>query len=126
MPEVPDAAVEAAVEAVLKQPGLAAEDLRPWVKWISTTVLEAAAPVMAEAVAQRILAHMDAHGPQAGTPLGGQVRRAWRRHFGIAAQVAALAFSTPEDVKRMAAEAIGRGDYLACTGLDDQREDEDR
>lgn len=77
---------------------------------LARVALEAAAPLLADAVAAKILAHMEKHGPQGGTPLG----RAWRRHFRIAAQVASLAFSTPEDVKRMAAEALARGDYTAC------------
>jgi hypothetical protein len=83
--------------------------------------LEAAAPVLAEAVAQRILAHMEAHGPRdAGMAdsLGGTLRRAWHRHFGIAARVAALTFSTPEDIRRDAAAALNRGDFAACC-LDD-------
>jgi hypothetical protein len=114
VPEIPEEAVTAAVDAVLAQPGLAAEDLRPWVRWIATTVLEAAAPAMAEAVAEKITAHMEAHGPQAGTPLGGTLRRAWRRHFGIAAQVAHFAFSTDEDIKQATAAALQRGDFAAC------------
>jgi hypothetical protein len=93
---------------------------------LARAALEAAAPIMAEAVAQKILAHMEAHGPQAGTPLGGTLRRAWRRHFGIAARVAAFAFSTEEDEKRAAAEAVARGDMIVCPGPEPGEEDDGR
>jgi hypothetical protein len=79
--------------------------------------LEAAAPVLAEAVAQKILAHMNEHGPAPESPGVTRhevLRRAWRRHFGIAARIAAGAFDTREDQLRKAAEAIARGDYVAC------------
>lgn len=127
---IPEEAVTAAVDAVLGQPGLEAEDLRPWVQWIATTVLEAAAPAMAEHVAQKIVGHMDdACGPDTGTPLGRTMRRAWRRHFGIAARIAAGAFMTDEDMKREAAKALSRGRFAACwlgedgNPVDPERED---
>ena len=37
-----------------------------------------------------------------------------RMHFSTAARIAADAFDTREDQLRMAAEAIGRGDFIAC------------
>ena len=83
---------------------------------LTRMMLEAAAPILAEAVARKILAHMQAHGPQDGfdNSLGSTLRRAWRRHFYIAARVASYAFSTEEDIKRAAAEAIARGDFAVC------------
>lgn len=87
-------------------------------RMIARDALEAAAPILAEHVAQAITAHKYAHEPK-GPLIGGksaeeQRRRTWRRHFGIAARVASLAFSTEEDVRRMAAEAIARGDFIGC------------
>ena len=79
--------------------------------------LEAAAPLLAEACASAILAHMEAYGPAAEAPGVTRhevLRRAWRRHFGIAARVAAGAFYTREDELRLTAEAVERGDFIAC------------
>ena len=118
MPDIPSevwATVDARLDE-LPQPERHTERDR-W-RIVSREAVHAAAPVLADVVAAKILAHMEAHGPQAGTPLGGTLRRAWRRHFGIAARVAAGAFLTEEDMKRQAAEAIARGDFAACY-LDD-------
>jgi len=82
---------------------------------LARVAVEAAAPILAEAAASKILAHMQAHGPEAGTPLGGTLRRAWRRYLHIAAQVASFAFDTEDDMRRKAAAAIGRGDFVVCT-----------
>jgi hypothetical protein len=79
--------------------------------------LDAAAPLLAEAVAARILAHMEAHGigMEVQLPGAAAVRRAMRRsHFRIAAQVAARAFTTEAESRQQAAEAIMRGDFMAC------------
>jgi hypothetical protein len=83
---------------------------------LTRLMLEAAAPILAEATAERIIAHMNEHGPIDYGPssTGAALRRAWVRHFGIAARVAAGAFWTEEDKKRLAAEAIARGDVIAC------------
>lgn len=125
MPEIPDDAVQAAAEVLLRQ--YESEYSAAHLTWRdfadpARQVLEAAAPVMAEAVAQKILAHMEAHGPQAGTPLGAQSRRAWRRHFRIAAQLATFAFSTEADIKRAAVEAIARGDIVVCHDPHEQKD----
>lgn len=72
--------------------------------------LDAAAPLLAEAVAQAILAHAERQHPRDPE----HIPTAWHRHFSIAARVAAGAFDTREDQLRMAAEAIGRGDFIAC------------
>ena len=83
-------------------------------------VLEAAAPAMAEHAAGKITAHMENFGPRkprgALEPVAdiGRHYRAWRRHFGIAARIAARAFMTDDDMKREAAAALNRGDFIAC------------
>jgi hypothetical protein len=105
MPRVPDNAVQVAMASVLATDdpdGLPAEDL-------VLKVLEAAAPVLAEHAARAVLAHMKSHGPQQRG-----LRRAWQRHFGIAARVAASAFSTREEQVQAAARAIADGKYMAC------------
>ena len=73
--------------------------------------LDAAAPLLAESVAEKILAHMEKYEPPGAT---GTRWRARRRHFSIAARIAAGAFTIREESLRMAAEAIERGDYVAC------------
>jgi hypothetical protein len=117
MPEVPEEAVRLALAAYAREAYCDGEPIEGDERVIRCA-LEAAAPVMAEAVAEKITAHKYAHEPK-GPLIGGrsaeeQRRRTWRRHLGIAAQVAALAFSTPEDLKREAAGALNRGDYAAC------------
>lgn len=115
MPDIPEAAVQAALAADYTAAYEDATPERPFdAECLTRIAVEAAAPVLAEHVAKAIFDHMEEHGPQAGTPLGGTMRRAWRRHFTIAARVAGLAFSTEEDIKRRAAEAFNRGDYTAC------------
>lgn len=117
MPEIPD---EAVMAAMVRRADLLADRPDPTVlsdETLTRLMLEAAAPVLAEAVAQKILAHMESHGPAPEAPGVTRhevLRRAWRRHFGIAARVAAGAFWTREDQLRLAAEAIGRGDFIAC------------
>lgn len=121
MPEIPEAAVDA---ALARRADLLADRPDPMVlseRRLVTLMLEAAAPILAEAVAQKIIAHMEAFGPckPAGAlePVNetGRAHRTWRRHFGIAARVAAGAFYTDEDMKRLAAEAIARGDFIIST-----------
>ena len=72
--------------------------------------LEAAAPLLAEACAQRILAHAERQHPRDPD----HVPTAWHRHMDIAARVAAGAFYTREDLLRLAAQAIERGDVAWC------------
>jgi hypothetical protein len=112
MADIPQEARAAAYAARYGEP----TDTYTWDR-VADKVLEAAAPLLAEAVAQKILAHMEEHGAAPASPgvtLHETMRRAWRRHFGIAARVAAGAFYTDEDMKRLAAEAIARGDFTAC------------
>src|SRR5450756_2284348 len=111
MPDIPAevlTAAEEAVEAAMADPEFRTERSAAG---LSRVAVEAAAPLLAQAVAQKIHAHMDAHGPGPSALPGS--RAAWRRHFRIAAQVAGFAFSTSDDIRRMAAEAIARGDFTA-------------
>lgn len=114
MPDLPAsslAAAESAIRDELKSSRAVEPDR------LAQVALEAAAPILAEAVAQKILAHMEEHGPVPASPgvtLHETMRRAWRRHFRIAAQIASRAFSTHEDQMRKAAEAIKRGDVIGC------------
>jgi len=118
VPDYPPEALGAATDAV--------HDWARTLRWrretceqLARVVLDAAAADLGEHAAGKILAHMNAHGPRPGSRLGGKAaddtaRRAWRRHLGIAARIAARAFLTEEDEKRMAAEALARGDYVVC------------
>jgi hypothetical protein len=120
VPDIPAEALtaaEQAVEAAMTDPEFRTERSAAG---LSRAAVEAVAPVLADAIARKILAHMEAHGPAEGFAgsLGSTLRRAWRRHFGIAARIAAGAFTTDGDRKRMAAEALARGDYVACRALE--------
>jgi hypothetical protein len=126
MPRVPDNAVQAAAEVLLRQ--YESEYSAPHLTWRDFTgpareILEAAAPVLAEAVARKIQAHAGRQFPKsdpARVPGQPDRWRTWHRHFGIAARIAAGAFSTREDQLREAAQAIADGRYIAC----DLREDD--
>ena len=76
---------------------------------LARAALDAAAPLLAEAVARKILEHADDRWPSGC--IGSQPAR---RHFRTAAQIAGLAFYTEEDMKRLAAEAIAAGDVAWC------------
>ena len=107
MPDIPPQAIAAAAIVLADdnhggRPGI--QDVQ-----LAAEVLEAAVPILAEAVAAKILAHMELHGPKAG-----QRWENWRRYFRVAAQVASLAFTTADDQKRMAAQALAAGNYMAC------------
>ena len=98
----------AAAESAIRDELRSSREVEP--DRLARAALEAAAPILAEACAQRILAHMEAH----DNGLTASVRRGWRRHMGIAARVAAGAFYTREDLLRLAAQAIERGDVAWC------------
>lgn len=124
MTEIPDEAVRLALaarrHALIDRPDpMVLSD-----ETLTRVMLEAAAPVLAEEIARKILAHMEAHGPGPG---GTRTERgqAWRRHFRIAAQVAGFAFSSPADVKRAAIEAIARGEAAVCHDEHGQGERDD-
>lgn len=114
MPEIPDAALRAAADAVERElmSPTRYDTHMDSDEALARTVLDAAAPILAEAVAQKILAHMEIHasGP-AGTATHFLARR---RAFQTAARVAAGAFTTEAESKRMAAEALAAGNYVAC------------
>ena len=118
MPDIPPAAIAAAESAIRDAfPGEFGKPGMPEPDALARAALDAAAPLLAEACASVILAHMEAHGPPAEAPGVTRhevLRRAWRRHFGIAARVAAGAFYTREDELRLTAEAVERGDFIAC------------
>jgi hypothetical protein len=114
MTDLPASAL-AAAGAAIRHELKSSRDIEP--DRLARAALEAAAPLLAETIAQKILAHMEEHGPAPASPgvtLHETMRRAWRRHFGIAARVAAGAFYTREDELRLAAQAIERGDFIAC------------
>jgi hypothetical protein len=107
MPKVPGAATDAALAA---RCNLLADRPEPTVlseRRLTEMMLEAAAPILAEHAAKRILDHMD----RSTRRRGGRNRRgllAYRRHMSTAARVAAFAFSTDADLKREAAKALVR------------------
>lgn len=115
MPEVPDDAVQAAavaLQAIIDPAGMREMDVY---RAHARKILEAAAPALAGRASRAILAHMEAHGPKED----GTARRKWRRHFGIASRVAAVAFSAREEVLREAARVFAEGDYDACFTRED-------
>jgi hypothetical protein len=112
MPDIPQAAIDAARAAYANalydrpDPTVLSDET------LMRIILEAAAPAMAEHAAGRILAHLEAHPPVVlvinGVSSDVTGGHAYRRHFRTAAQIAALAFSTDEDLMRQAAEALAR------------------
>lgn len=121
MPDVPAEAISAAeraIEAVMTDPEFRVERSAAG---LARVAVEAAAPILAEAVAAKIEAHR-AEWSQARP--GQLVPTAWDRHMKIAARVAAWAFSTDDDKKRMAAAAIARGDVVVCTNPEPGRTDD--
>ena len=107
MPDYPQAALEAAAVAIQPPEGGPPSEAA---FALARAALDAAAPLLAESVAEKILAHAERQHPRDHA----HVPTAWDRHFSIAARVAAGAFTTREESLRMAAEAIARGDYVAC------------
>ena len=111
MPDIDPAVRDRAYDAALAH---ATEYVTPdLLRQVADDVLDAAAPLLAEACAVKILAHMEARGPASGSGYN-QPLRAWRRHMGIAARVAARSFSTRDEELQQAAAAIARGDFVQC------------
>jgi hypothetical protein len=113
MPDVPAEAVRA---AMARRADLLSDRPDPTAlsdETLTRLMLEAAAPILAQHVAARILAHMEACDLEA-IRRGHPIPRGWRRDLRIAAQVATLAFNTDEDNKRLAAEAVQRGEVAGC------------
>jgi len=63
-----------------------------------------------EHCAARITAHAERQHPRDPA----HVPTAWDRHFSIAARVAAGAFLTGEDVRRIAARELAAGNFAVC------------
>lgn len=84
---------------------------------LAKAALDAAVPILAEAVAQAILRHADEHEPKPGSSF----YLAWHRHFGIAARIAAGAFTTEAESRQQVARALARGDYVACPLPEEQQ-----
>jgi hypothetical protein len=121
VPDIPEEAVTRAADAITFAANhFEACEAESSALRFARAALEAAAPILAEAITQKITAHMESHGPR--KPRGalepeldiGRDYRTWRRNFGIAARIAAGAFWTDEDKLRLAAEAIGCGEFIAC------------
>lgn len=111
MPDVPQEALSLAEVAIIKAAtDFGTETVCGSSREFARAALEAAAPVLAEFVASKILEHAERQHPRDPD----HVPTARDRHFSIAARVAAGAFDTREDQLRMAADAIGRGDFTAC------------
>lgn len=113
MPEIPERAVQSVAERMFRR--YENENYARHLSWRdfaddARADLEASAPILAEAVAQAILAHAERQHPRDKD----HVPTAWDRHFSVAARVAAMAFYSREDELRLAAEAIARGDVIAC------------
>jgi hypothetical protein len=108
-----------AAEAMLRRHKLA----RPYshLRWQdfaeeATGILDAVAEDLGSAVAEKILAHMEARGPATA---GADWTRRYRRSFATAARVAAFAFLTEDDKLRLAAEALAAGQFVASPGPED-------
>lgn len=85
-------------------------------------ILDAVAEQLGQVCASKILAHMEAGGPQPARGAGARSRYgAWRRHFNAAARVAARAFLTDDDMRRIAARELAAGNFAACPVPGEQR-----
>ena len=104
MPEIPAEAIMAAAIAIEREllSGTDYSMAPDSDEALARAALEAAAPILARAVAGKITAHMEKY----DTALTAIQRSRWRRQMGIAARIAALAFTTREELLRETAEAI--------------------
>jgi hypothetical protein len=110
MPDIPAPVLAAAAEAIMTAANMNDDEPERFeARTLARAALEAAAPLLAEAVARKITAHRDDRWPSGC--IGSQPAR---RHFRTAAQIAGLAFYTDEDMKRLAAEAIAAGNVAWC------------
>jgi hypothetical protein len=99
MPDYGPEALQAAADAMQQREHILGEN--PW-RENAGAALDAAAPLLAEDVARKILAHMEEYWP---LPAVGNCA-AIRRHLRMAAQIAAGAFTTEAEMKQQAAEAL--------------------
>lgn len=109
MPDYPPAICEAATAAAMREMGF---DHGP--DELEEALARAALDAVAEALGEHCAAAIAAHAERQHPRYPGQIPSAWDRHFGIAARVAASAFLTEDDLKRLAAQALARGDFIAC------------
>lgn len=109
MPEIPEAAIAAALAARAHALSDRPDPMVLSDETLMRLTLEGAAVELGQHVADKILGHLEAHWP----PEPGRAAIS-RRLFGIAARVAARAFLTEDDLRRRAAEALARGDFLGC------------
>jgi hypothetical protein len=120
MPAYPESVIRKAAEAALRRHK--SEHPHSHLRWQDfasevTAVLDAVAEDLGQHAAGKILAHMEAHGPSPEAPGVTRhevLRRAWRRHFGTAARVAAFAFLSEDDLKAIAARELAAGNFVAC------------
>lgn len=117
MPEYPEEALAAAASAIQVVRYGNLQHLGD--EYMAREALNAAAPILAEAVAQKILAHMEHHDPGPGISINGvpidpNLAHRWRRCFRTAARIAAGAFYTEAEMKQQAARALVSGSYVAC------------
>jgi hypothetical protein len=103
MPIYPDEALAAAERAIGASLGRGEPSSA-----IAKRALDAAVPLLAEAVAGKIAEH--AQHPRDPS----HVPTAWDRHFGIAARIAAGAFTTEAESKQQAAQALAAGHFVRC------------
>lgn len=124
MPDLPETAIQHCAEVMFRQ--YESEYNADHLTWRdfadpARAILDAAAADLGEHVAGKILAHMDKYHPAGGSRLN-----PWRRHFSTAARIAAWAFLTEDDEKRLAAEAVARGDFAVCAIPDGVPDDQGR
>lgn len=111
MPDYPDAIVRAVADAIEREL-MSGTDYGTHMdsdEALACAALDAAAPLLADAVARKIQEHADRT-----EPLSGRVPSARRRAFQVAVQVAAGAFTTKAESHRQTAAALLAGDYMAC------------
>ena len=114
MPDIPLGAIEQGGRAVAEMfPGLGPETGRR----IARAVLNAAAEPLGEFVAGKIGQHRDRYMTAYADGRAGT----WRRYFGIAANVAASAFLTEDDKRRIAARELAADDFVACLSPEEDR-----
>jgi hypothetical protein len=126
VPDYPAAIIRLAAEAVERElmSGIDYSEHLDSEEAIARAVLDAVAADLGNAVAAKILAHMEASGPSVRVKLRGDaaMKRHMRRlHFETAARIASRAFLTEEDTLRQVAEALARGDYVTCPAPEDER-----
>ena len=112
MPDFPPEAIQRAAEVRLRQ--YDSEYSAAHLTWHdfeddAREMLDACAEALGEHVAGKLAAHRDRYPDIPPHRLS-----AWRRYFGVAIQVASLAFLTEEDEKRIAARELAAGNFVAC------------